>query len=589
MINLSNEEIQKLYKERPRRKEIARGVKHNNRLRFHTETVVDKNSLLSNPYYSEFIAWIASEAPELLPKDKIARFKQLVTVPLPTIELTESITSHLYNVFKGQDAFYRYEFENPELEADWMEYCNHSFWEVHGFEAMISGIDSVWVLDLPKEQSGDKPEPGDRLIDISDVIDISVDADNNCKYVIFSLGDTVYVYDEALIRAFPVVGGDIALLPTFELAHGLGYCPARMFWSDNLMKGNFINKKSPLTNVLGDLDWLLVCHVFKKYMEISNSYPILAAYRSQQNFLGSKQEEERGRTEDEKRPAGADLIGAGSFIEVDPPLAGEHDPMSNPVKFINPDVTTLEFHVKNIIEKRDTIFYSVVGKDSDTTKEAINEKQVMASFESQSAILMRIAGNFKKIEEFADKCKADIRYGVGQLIEVCIDLGTKFFLRTASDLIGEMKEAKDNGSHSSVIGILQDEIIEAKFRNDTAGMTRAQVIQELDPLPDKTLDEAIQILDKGGISKEQFIIKANLLSFVRRFEREQASLVEFGKQIDKSKKIEAILEEFRKYADEIMGDEPAKTDKLPVDKNKPPDMSQVMDMKDDNSNQYKEK
>jgi hypothetical protein len=229
--------------------------------------------------------------------------------------------------------------------------------------------------------------------------------------------------------------------------------------------------------------------------------------------------------------------------------------MANPVKFINPDVNTLQFHVDNIIDKRDTIFYSVVGKDSDTTKEAVNEKQVMASFESQSSILMKIAQNFKKIQEFAEKCKADIRYGVGQLTDISIDFGTKFFLRSATDLIGDLEVAKKNGSHSSVVTTIMDEITEAKFRNDKIGMQRATILQELDPLPDKTFDEAVKILEKGAITKEQFIIKMNLPSFAKRFEREQAPLTEFASARPYSTKIDLILEEFEKYAEEITGED----------------------------------
>ena len=562
MANLTNADVQRLFRDRPHRKEIERGVKHNNRLRFHTETVVDKNTLQSNAYFREFINWIAADQPELLPKDKVERFKQLITVPLPTIELTESIFSHLYNVFKGQDSFYRYQFENPETDEDWNGFVNYEFWETHGFAAMINAIDSVWVLDLPKDQVTELPEPKDRLIDISTVIDIDVDPDNNCQYIIFRIGDYVYQYDDTFIRVYKVEKDKLAVLPELEIAHALGYCPARMFWSDPLMVANTINKKAPLTNVLGDLDWLLVCHVFKKYMEIANSYPILATYAQRDNYEGSRQESDRGRPEESKTTQGGAFIGAGTQIQVETPLAGEHDPMANPVKFINPDVNTLQFHVDNIIDKRDTIFYSVVGKDSDTTKEAVNEKQVMASFESQSSILMKIAQNFKKIQEFAEKCKADIRYGVGQLTDISIDFGTKFFLRSATDLIGDLEVAKKNGSHSSVVTTIMDEITEAKFRNDKIGMQRATILQELDPLPDKTFDEAVKILEKGAITKEQFIIKMNLPSFAKRFEREQAPLTEFASARPYSTKIDLILEEFEKYAEEITGED-EETEMLP--------------------------
>ena len=181
MATLLNQDVQRLFKERPRKREIENGVKHQQRLRFHTETVVDRSSLVSNPYYRTFISWIASEAPELLPKDKVERFKQLITVPLPTIELTESIFSHLGNVFRGQDAFNRYTFNDPSAEEDWQRIKDSEFWKIHGFQAMINAIDSVWVLDLPAEQETEYPEPVDRLIDISNIIDISCTLDNVCE------------------------------------------------------------------------------------------------------------------------------------------------------------------------------------------------------------------------------------------------------------------------------------------------------------------------------------------------------------------------------------------------------------------------
>lgn len=568
MANLSNQQVQKLFQERPRKKEVDIGIKHQDRLRFHTETVISKDKL--SPYYRTYEAWILSNKPELLPKDKAERFKQLLTVPLPTIELTESIFSHLGNVFTAQDSFFRYDFINPEYEADWAEYCSNEFWKTQGFQAMINAIDSIWVIDIP-EQEGERPEPKDRLLDISSVIDISVDIDNNCEYLIFTLGEKLFVYDDTKFLVYSYEKGKISLLPEQEIIHGLGYTPARMMWSDPLMSRNFINKKAPLTNVLGDLDWLLTVQVFKKYMEIGNSYPITVAIRPQQNYLGSNHEDDRGTPEAERKTLGGDLAGPGSFLEVDPPLQGEYDPMANPVKLITPDVTNLEYHDGAVMAKRDAIFYSVVGKGEEQTKEAINEKQVMASFESQTSILRKIARNFEIIQKFADMVKIDIRYGKDATENISIDYGSKFFMKTTGDLIEELKTAKENGSHSAVTSSIMDEIVETKYRNDKHGLTRAQIIQELDPLPDKTQEEAEKILDKKGITLEQYIIKSQLINFVKRFEREQSSLVEFGSAIDYGKKIESIYEEFERYADEIMGEEPEEiiTPVIP-DKDKPP-------------------
>jgi len=555
MANLSNGEIQKLFKDHPAKKYIDAGIRHQNRLAYHTVTAVSAGDL--SPYHQEYIHWISNNKPELLPKDKVERFKQLITIPLPTIELTESIFSHLNSVFKGQDSFFRYEFTDPEKAADWKEYNDTTFWQTFGFEAMINAIDSVWVVNLPAEQTSQYPEPKDLLINIKDVIDISIDRNNVCEYVIFRANGKVFVYDDMFFRTYSVEDGNISKLPESEIPHNLGYCPARMFWSDMLLKTNYINKKAPLTNVLGDLDWLLTCQVFKKYMELGNSYPITVAIKQTNNYGSNDNENNRGRSEEERKTLGGNLVGPGSFFEADPPLQGEYDPMANPVRLISPDVTNLQYHDESLKAKQDRIFYSVVGKDGEATKEAINEKQVEASFESQTTNLLKIAHNFELIQTFADKCKIDLRYGAEELKAISIDYGTKFFLKSANDLIGDLDTAKKNGSHSSIIDAIMNKVIEAEYRNDTNGYSRAKIIQELDPLPDKTQDEALSIYKEGGISKEQFIIKCQLLNFVRRFEREQrVSLVDFASARPYGEKIKSIYDEFIIYSKEITGSEP---------------------------------
>jgi len=550
MANLSNTEIQTLFLERPRKKEIDIGIKHNDRLRFHTETVINKSQL--SPYYQTYIDWIASKQPELLPTDKIERFKQLFTVPIPTVELTESIFSHLGNVFKGQDAFNRYQFSDDEILSDWQGFTSDTFWDTQGFSAMQNAIDSVWIVNLPEIQVGRYPEPEDRLIDIKNVIDISVDVNNDCDYLIFQIGNKIYVYDDQKFARYDFKDGRMALLPEIEIPHSLGYCPARMFWSDPLMSGNYINKKAPLTNVLGDLDWLLTCQVFKKYMEIANSYPITAAYRKQQNFIDSEFESDRGRSKEQQKTAGGALAGPGSYLEVDPPLQGESDLMADPVKLISPDVETLEFHEESLGLKERNIFYKTVGIDGEQKNDmAKNEKQVMASFESQSSILEKIAKNFEIIHEFADRTKINLRYGSAILQDISIDYGSRFFLKTEDDYIGQLKDVKDKGGHASIVSAIMDETLEAKYRNDKNGLTKAKIIQELDPLPDKTQEEAETIFEKKGITIEQFIIKSQLLNFVKRFEREQASLVVFASSRNYKDKIDLIYDELVKYAKEI--------------------------------------
>lgn len=542
---LSLEELKQLVELRPYKREIARGTWHQNRLKFHTQTTLTKDEL--SQYYTEFIHWIGSEQPELLPSDKIERFKQLITCPLPTVELTESISTSLSRVFDAQDALCRYDIEDPDIEADWDDYRDDEFWKTCGVEAMMNAIDSVWVVDFGKED--DKPTPKDLLIDIGDVIDLSVKDNGDCNHVIFQAGEKLFVYDDEAIAVYEFDGTNVGTeLSRFE--HELGYCPAKMFWSEYISRKNRINHKSPLTNVLGELDYLLAHLVFKKYMDIANSFPILVAYSGGDDYTDLTREENIGRTPGNKKTAGGAFVGPGTVIEMPVPMEGQPDLMANPVKWIAPEVETLRFHSEEGAKMWDRIYASVVGIDGEQENNmAKNEKQVLASFESQSNILRRIAHNFELIWAFADRVKIQLRYGID--VWPVIDLGSKFFLKTTSDLVAQMEDVK---SSDIVYDALHEELLETKFRSDTAGKTRADVILDLDPLPGRTIKEAEEIQKAGGITSEEYQLKARMMSFVRRFEREQLPLNKFVMSGDYSERLKLIKEEFKKYESEFRQD-----------------------------------
>jgi len=562
---LSNDQIKEIVKSPLHQEEIQRGIHHQSRLRFHTDTVLKKSDF--DNAYSEFTNWVGRQSPELLPQDKFKRFLQLLKPPFPTNELVESIYSRLYRVFFSQDNFFHYEFTSPELAGDWNSFRNDTFWANAGFQAMQTAIDSVWVVDLPETQMTPRPAPFDRLIDISNVIDIENDENNNCQYLIYRMGDWIVAYDDQFIRVFQnraeiPVGAktrstQLSMIdisdPYKEIVHGLGFTPAKMFWNKSLSSQNFINKSSPLTKVLSDLDWLLFHMISKKYMDISNAYPILVKYESDRDYADEDDTENKDRPEGGKRPAGNKMIGAGSYIEVPPPVDNSDPDLmrSAPVMLISPEVDTLEWHVNEEKRLKDTIFKSVVGTDTEVRNDsAKNEMQMEASFESQKSVLFHIKRNFEIIHKFADYTKAKLRYG-DQFIDCKIDYGTEFFLKTVEDLHEDRQKAKESGAGEIVLSNITDKILNTEYKEDIISRKRAEVIRDLDPMPEKNdIEEIIKIYENGGIDKINFIIKTNLLKFVRRFERENISLAEFAKNLDYNEKINLITEKFKNYANE---------------------------------------
>jgi hypothetical protein len=285
-------------------------------------------------------------------------------------------------------------------------------------------------------------------------------------------------------------------------------------------------------------------------MDIANSFPILATYRSGDNFEDLRREENKGRAEGKQKTKGDKLIGPGSVITVPVPMEGQPDLMTNPLAWIAPPVETLQFHVTEDERLTDYIYRTSVGIDGEQKNDqAKNEKQVLASFENQSTIRRRIATNFEKIQSFAEKVIIFLRYG--EDVTVSIDYGSKFFLKTAEDLTEERESVRGD---EIITDAINTEMIETKFRNDSGGKIRAQVLNDLDPLPGKDIEEIIKIKNAGGIDDKTFKIKANFMNFVRRFEREQLPIDQFMRSGEYNERVKLINQEFEKYAGEFKTD-----------------------------------
>jgi len=249
--------------------------------------------------------------------------------------------------------------------------------------------------------------------------------------------------------------------------------------------------------------------------------------------------------------SGSEFAGPGTLIKVpNPKFDGDIDLMKDPVKFISPDVKTLEWHVGEENRLTNKIYRSVVGADTEIRNEAAkNEKQIDAAFESQLSVLFRVKRNFEIIHKFSDTTIAKLRYGES-FIGCNIDYCTRFFLKDVNELHQDFKMAKDAGASETILSQIQDNILDTKYKEDHHSRQRAEIVRDIDPLPEKNIDETIKIFENGGIDKINFVIKTNLIKFVRRFERENISLVDFAKDINYDQKIKSILEEFKKYANE---------------------------------------
>lgn len=123
-------------------------------------------------------------------------------------------------------------------------------------------------------------------------------------------------------------------------------------------------------------------------------------------------------------------------------------------------------------------------------------------------------------------------------------------MSTADELREKFKAAKENGASESELDALQQQIIETEYRNNPTAQRRMKILAELEPYPHLTLRELMDLQSKGLIDSTDLRIKLNFSNFVRRFERENTNILEFGNAISFDKKIATIKSTFAEYANE---------------------------------------
>lgn len=601
MAILSVRSIPELLKKQAKEAQLRSAISHEERLSFHCDPVLESNEL--SPYHTEFIQWVGS----FLPADKMHRFKQLLRTPIETVDFTESIFTEYVKVFEAQNKYIKVDFISDEVQKDYGKYFNNlgdnDFWSNDGFEALKQSINSYLVVDVPSVQIGPRPEPYYYFLDVRSVWDVDFDRKGNVEYIIFCQNDgTRCVYDAAYYRRYKKneISKEWDLI--FESEHsiydangtlisGIGYTPVSSFYHSTIKNSGGVNKKSPITNALSKLDWLLFWAVSKKYLDLYGAYPIFASYKEKCKYRNEQDYEcvegytnvctniDRLDSEDEifvqkKCPVceARSIIGPGSYWTADAPEDKDDvDLMKNPIQIVEMSNQKLEYGVKEVERLRNEIFLDCVGYDGEARHDiAKNETQVYSGFESKRNILMDIKRNYEITHQFAIDTICKIRYGK-YFLRSTVDYGTVFYLQSTANLIDQFSKGKEAGLPIYELGNLMDQYNRTSNRNNPEQLHRNYILQQLEPYPEYTLIE-LSDMGIGEMDFENFALKANFNTFIRRFERENINIIEFGSLTSFSEKINSIKTKLLSYVREskiapIPRPEPGANGKPPVKPN----------------------
>lgn len=540
-------------------------MRHQNRIRFHAQT--ELSASLAQPT-ADFLAFVSN----LIPHDKFKLFKEMFRYPLKTNEVTGICFDKLSRVFDGRNPAFEYEFASPEDRDDWEDYRRSrlhepEIWHKEGWEHFKTDINSVLVVDLPEHQDGERPEPYFYWLPIDCVLDWDGHGDD-LDHIVFTTDHDkrIAVIDDTSYRIYTRdAGRNIGSLVS-EHPHGLGFCPARFFWQDAISLRDPYIKQSVLTKELESLDWYLFFHISKRHLDLYGSYPIYSGYEQSCDFTNGENGDycDGGYLKNKQGyykldtaglpcrcPKCGDkrIAGVGSFVEVPIPVEGQPD-LRNPVQMLSVDRSSLDYNVTEEERLKDDIIASVVGmQEEQMSTQAVNESQVRATFESQSTILNRVKKGFEAAQKFVDDTICRLRYGASFSGSV-INYGTEFFIYSASELRERYKTAKESGASESELDALQNQIIETEYRTNPAKRHRLMLLSELEPYRHLTRDEMLTLYREGVVTSDELRLKLNFMALIRRFERENTNILDFGSAIPYERKIEIIKATLDGYAKE---------------------------------------
>lgn len=569
-MGLELNQIKQILQKPTKRQTIQKAVNMQRRLRFHTETNIAVSDI--NQPTAVFLDWVR----RLLPKDKYNIFLQLFKFPLPTPAVVEDVYRELERVFYSRNSSSSYQFTDSELAEDWALYRKSNLnepevWKTMGWKRMQVSPNSILVIDLPQVQTSVRPEPYFYWLEIDSVIDyeLSEQDENLFNWLIFNQPEhRIAVFDDTSIRIYQLNEKNEIQSLVSEAQHDLGYCPARFFWSTQLNEKNKDLKKNPITKELSNLDWYLFFALSKQHLDLYAPYPIYSAYEADCNFENSETGDycdggflrnakgEYKILNDgtvEKCPCCSEkrIAGPGSFLEVPIPNQSEGVvDMRNPVQITTIDKDSLDYNVNECARLKNEIVISVVGSGGTVSeKEAINETQVTANFESKTSVLNALKTNFELAQKFVEDTVCKLRYG-GAFISSSVNWGTEFYVFTVTELYSKYKQAKENGASNSELDAISQQILEVEYRNNPLVLQRMLILKQLEPYPHKTLDEVLKLYEKKLIDEKLVKLKINFSTLVDKFERENINIIEFASNKPLREKIDIITNKLLEYVTE---------------------------------------
>ena len=563
-MQLTDIQVIELVKKKPHYEKVVRGLNYESRLKVMTETLFKEEIQTERGYreITDLMVWH-------LGADKAARTLEFMTFPLITTGVTNDCLLDLYKVFDARNSSFKNQYTNKtaeeRAEGVLAQIDVRKFIERVGKKVLKNQPNTFVIID--KDEKG---VPYLLDIDNDDVLGyhFKEGSDSELDYLIFKHSEVkdeqgrkvelIGFYDAFAYRVLKQSGGGNYVIVTNN-PHNLGYCPCIPFFNKTLNSKNDFDRWNPFAAVLTLLLRFTTNDTYLNYAELYTVFPVIERQKPQcndescENGFISMPLEGGGVAKKacETCKTNSGLVGPGTVINNPPRRFEEEADNTGTFSFVAPPITGIEFEQAQQEKREKGIKLSVTGINKVLEKEAVNADQVKALMEGAKSPLQFIASMLNHLHVFL--VKTVVKLATNTEVNVHANYGTEWFILDENQIQILFDNAKKVGLPESEQGELYIQLIETKYKNDPYTKNRLLIEFNLNPAPFKTMEEVYKMNEKGIFSREDLAIKANITAFIKRFEREEGSIVAFGKdaiangKMTFEEKINNILTIFKTY------------------------------------------
>lgn len=527
--------------------QLKKAVHHQNRLKFHAETVISEDD--ASPYLQDFLEGVKIQ----LPSDKYEVFKSLMRFPLPTTDIIDTIKDHYSKVFEAKDQFIDIRAGSEEeviaFQTLLEELNEDNFWKNRALDAICEEPNIVLICDKPSTDEKGEYKPYFYALSIEKVIDVLANDENEIEYIIFNDNDAnekpyiAIIDDEYYHKAVKIKGEDEYSISS--IPHNLGYTPARFLSAERLHNRTRVVQKSPLSAVLSRLDEYLTKYIGKNHLEMYAAFPIYWMYGIDEDGVITDDElreglgddlfnsyYERGTLETVRKNISSrnklkNVIGAGTLMEVPAPLSKEEYDLREPMGIIPADIESLKYNAGEIDSLEEKIMNKATGKIEKASRmDRTNEAAVSSQFESERDVLIYVSSQLSKARTWLWDTLGKLYLG-DKFKKSTYDYGTEFFIEDETQAIKNFESYKKAGASQTLMAHRANIFRQVATKNRPTMQLRLKILEAIEPYPLLDVQECINMFNQGIITGIDLDVKLRFTEYVNQFEREVGSITSF--------------------------------------------------------------